>query len=101
MVERPDRSNSGAKRADAPKRKLVENRIEEINQQLQQLHLGDEVTISYYCFYGRQYRTITGTIVWIDLFWKELQIGETVTGFSEIDEIINSDKYKEPLVFMV
>ena len=70
-----------------PQRELSESRIEEINQQLQLLRIGDEVTISYYCFYGRQYRTITEVIDRIDPFWKEIQIGGTVIGFSEIHEI--------------
>lgn len=74
-------------KTDVPQRELLESRIEEINQQLQMLRIGDEVTISYYCFYGGQYRTITEVISKIDLFWKEIQIGGTVIGFSEIHEI--------------
>lgn len=74
-------------KTDVPQRELSENRIEEINQQLQLLQIGDEVTISYYCYYGRQYRRITNIIDRIDPFWKEIQVGGTVIGFSEIHEI--------------
>lgn len=70
-----------------PRKELSESRIEEINQQLQMLQKGDRVNLSYYCSYGRQYRETTGIIVRIDLFWNELQVGETVIGFSEIDDI--------------
>lgn len=73
-----------------PKKELSESRIEEINHQLQMLKKGDIVTLSYYCSYGRQYRTITEVISKIDLFWKEIQIGGTVIGFSEIHEIRNN-----------
>lgn len=75
-----------------PRKELSESRIEEINQQLKMLQIGDEVTISYYCFYGRQYRTITETIVRIDLFWKALQVGEMLICFSEIYKIAKVEK---------
>ena len=74
-----------------PRKELSESRIEEINQQLQMLQKGDRVNLLYYCSYGRQYREATGIIVRIDLFWNELQVGETVIGFSEIDEIRKSE----------
>ena len=71
----------------APRKELSESRIEEINQQLQMLQAGDTITISYYCSYEKQYRAIKETIIRIDSFWKELQIGGTVISFSEIEEI--------------
>ena len=74
------------------KRELSESRIEEIAQQLQMLKMGDKVTLSYYCSYGRQYRTITEKVVKIDMFWKELQIGGILICFSEIHEIALVDK---------
>ena len=70
-----------------PKKELSDSRIEEINQQLHWLRIGYKVTISYYCYFGKQYRTVTDRIVRIDTFWKEIQVGETVIDFSEIDEI--------------
>ena len=69
------------------KRELMESRIEEINQLLKVLQVGDMVTLCYYCSYGKQYRTIIGKILKVDMFWKEFQVGETVIGFSEIYEI--------------
>lgn len=74
-----------------PRKELSESRIEEINKMLQMLQKGDRVNLLYYCSYGRQYREATGIIVRIDLFWNELQVGETVIGFSEIDEIRKSE----------
>ena len=75
-------------RQSYPKRELTESRIEEIAQQLNKLQLGDIVTITYYCYYGRHYCTLTERIVKIDMFWKELQIGKISVRFSEIDEIV-------------
>ena len=70
-----------------PKRELTEERINELNQCLSQLKCGDVVTVKYYCHYGRQYQQLTGVVVKVDAFWKALQIGETVIGFLEINEI--------------
>lgn len=79
-------------RQSYPQRELTESRIEEIAHQLNKLRLGDIVTITYYCCYGRHYCTLTEKIVKIDMFWKELQIGKTSVRFFEIDEIIVVEK---------
>ena len=71
----------------ALRRELSETRIEEIDHQLRALKIGDKVTVSYYCYYGKQYRTITEKVMKIDLFWKEVQLGETIICFSEIEDI--------------
>ena len=68
-------------------RELSETRIEEIDHQLQALKVGDKVAVSYYCYYGRQYRTITEKVMKIDLLWKAIQLGGTTINFSEIEDI--------------
>ena len=70
-----------------PRKELSEERIEEINQCLSQLKCGDVVTVKYYCHYGKQYLQLTDIVTKVDPFWKLLQIGGIVIGFSEIDEI--------------
>lgn len=70
-----------------PKRELTEERINELNQCLSQLKCGDAVTVKYYCNYGKQYLQLTDVVTKVDPFWKLLQIGGIVIGFSEIDEI--------------
>ena len=72
------------------KRELESDRIEELNKILSLLQPGDEVTVEYYCQYGRQYKKLTGKVNKIDLFWKELQIGESFIAFQEISNIISS-----------
>ena len=70
-----------------PKRELENDRIEELNENLSVLHPGDEVTVEYYCQYGQQYKRITGEVKKIDLFWKELYVGEIAVAFREISNI--------------
>ena len=72
----------------SPKRELTGERMEEINRTLIALQTGDIVTVTYYCQYGRSYRQLSGVVGKIDLFWKEIQIGEVSIYFSEIYEII-------------
>lgn len=71
-----------------PKRELERDRIEEINDSLVSLNLGDEVTVEYYCQYGQQYKKITGEVKKIDLFWKEIWVGDVAIAFQEISNII-------------
>lgn len=70
-----------------PKRELEKDKIDELNESLSMLHPGDEVTVEYYCQYGNQYKQLTGMVKKIDLFWKELQIGESFVAFQEISNI--------------
>lgn len=71
-----------------PKRELERDRIEEINELLTKIKPGDKVTIEYYCQYGKQYKHLTGKVNKIDLFWKELQIGESFIAFQELSNIV-------------
>ena len=70
-----------------PKKELAEDRISEINLCLSELQVGDIVTLSYYCQYGKQYRQLAGAVTRIDSFWKEIQIGDVTVYFSEVDTI--------------
>ena len=66
---------------------LSEDKIEEINRKLNLLEVGDFVTISFYCQYGKQYRQITGKVKKFDLFWKAIQIEDITIYFTEIEKI--------------
>jgi hypothetical protein len=70
-----------------PKRELEQDRIEEINELLNRINIGDEITVEYYCQYGKKYKWLTGTVTKIDAFWKELQIEESSVSFKEIFNI--------------
>ena len=72
-----------------PKRELERDRIEELNESLSILCPGDEVTVEYYCQYGKQYKKLTGKIKKIDTFWKELQIDDSFVAFCEISNILS------------
>lgn len=65
----------------------AEDRIKELNEALLNLKCGDRVTVKYYCQYGSQEKTLTGTLRRIDTFWHEIQIEETAINFSEIVKI--------------
>lgn len=70
-----------------PKRELAEDRIEELNECLMELHTGDEVIVEYYCQYESRYKQLTGYVKKIDLYWEAIQIGECLIAFSEISNI--------------
>ena len=72
-------------------RELTEDRIQEISQCLVKLQIGDTITLTYYCQYGKQYRKLTGTISKMDFFWKEIQVGNVKVYFSEIETIIKEN----------
>ena len=66
---------------------LSEDRIAEINEIIAALIPGDIVTAEFFCQYEMTYKRITGSVKKIDLYWKELQIGETTVSFYEINRI--------------
>ena len=72
-----------------PQKELAEDRIEELNNKLTTLEVGDRVILTYYCQYAKSYAQLSGTITKIDSFWKTLQIGEQTIDFCEIDSITN------------
>lgn len=71
----------------SPKKELVDDRIAELNEMLTMIKIGDKVTVDYYCQYGQKYETLTGTVTKVDLFWKEVLLGETTVAFDEIANI--------------
>lgn len=71
----------------SPKKELTEYRIQEINETLSGLKLGDNVSIIYYCQYGNIYKSIKGNFEKLDLYWKEVCVAGTVISISEIDSI--------------
>lgn len=70
-----------------PQKELTEDRIEELNQKLSRIQLGDIVTLRYYCQYARSYNKLTGMITKMDTFWKALQLDGKTIEFCEIDDI--------------
>lgn len=77
------------------KKELSESEIAEINDQLVTLNEGDVISVNYYCNYSKQYRKITGTIMKIDSFWKEVQIEKRLLVFLKLKALpVNySDAY--------
>ena len=70
-----------------PRKELLESRIEEINRKLSLLEVGDIITISFYCHYGKQYQQITGMVRKVDSFCKTIQIEDTPIYFTAIVKI--------------
>lgn len=60
-----------------------------IQQQLSQLHRGQQVTVIYDGKFENKRMRISGTVVSVDNYWQVLQIRNTVIDFSEICEIIH------------
>lgn len=71
-----------------PRRYLAEDSIIELNQKLSNLRNGEIVTVVYYCEYGQEYRQLTGPLEKVDLYWKNLLVGNTCISFNELFDII-------------
>lgn len=71
-----------------PKVELADDRKEELNQCLMELHPGVEVSLEYYCQYESRYKKISGQVKKVDLYWETIQIGESTIGLSEISDIM-------------
>ena len=52
------------------------------------LHKGQIITVVYYGIYEQAYLQLTGPVSKIDSYWSNLQVGNTVISFSEIDQLI-------------
>ena len=85
----------GLKEAIAAKERVIEPRrypsddaIAEINASLLDLQKGQIITVVYYGIYEQAYLQLTGPVSKIDSYWSNLQIGNTVISFSEIDQLI-------------
>lgn len=68
-----------------PCRELSEERLEELNWQLEQLVSGDQVEILYYC--QGEYRTIAGIFFGVDAAGGKLRIGEMSIPFQNIYDL--------------
>ena len=85
----------GLKEAIAAKERVIEPRrypsddaIAEINASLMDLQKGQIITVVYYGIYEQAYLQLTGPVSKIDSYWSNLQVGNTVISFSEIDQLI-------------
>ena len=71
-------------RQPEPRRELAQDAIEELNYIIKKLHIGDIVTVAYYCNYRREYCQRTGILTRNDNYWKFLQIGALCVDYSDI-----------------
>lgn len=85
----------GLKEALAAKERIPEERkilavdaIEELNRTLTELDKGATITVVYYCIHGQCYNQLTGPLIKVDPFWRNLQLGQTCIDFEDIYEII-------------
>ena len=71
-----------------PRRYLSEEAIAEINAMLNTLRKGQIVTVVYYGVYEQDYFQLTGPVVKVDPYWHNLQVGNTIIDFPEIDKLL-------------
>ena len=71
-----------------PRRYLSEDAIAEINDALLGLHKGQIITIVYYQDYEQAYRQLTGPVMKVDSYWKNIQIGNITIEFPEISQLL-------------
>ena len=71
-----------------PRRYLSEDMIAEIDKILNSLRKGQIVTVVYYGVYEQEYLQLTGPVTKVDPYWHNLQIGDAVIDFPEIDKLI-------------
>lgn len=55
---------------------------------LLKLHKGQIVTVVYYGIYEQIYLQLTGPVKKVDSYWRNLQIGNTIIDFPEIDQLL-------------
>ena len=86
---------TGLREAIAAKERVIEPRrypsedvIAEINATLLKLHKGQIVTVVYYGIYEQIYLQLTGTVKKVDSYWRNLQIGNSIIDFPEIDQLL-------------
>ncbi len=70
---------------------LSEEQLEELDQQLQQLSMGDMIGVEYYA--GRSYVTIRGRLRKIDPLHKTMTVEETVIPMRSILRVNPLDEY--------
>lgn len=75
-------------RQPEPRKELAQDAIEELNRTINELAVGEVVTVVYYCQYGEGYRQITGTLAKLDVHWGFLQVGNICVDLCEILQIV-------------
>lgn len=71
-------------RQPEPRRELAQDAIEELDNAIRNLRIGNVVTIVYYCSYRGEYCQITGSLTKTDNYWMYLQVGEVCVDYSDI-----------------
>ena len=75
-------------RVTEPRRYLSDDAIAEINDALLSLQKGQLITIVYYGIYEQAYLQLTGPVIKVDPYWRNIQIEGVSIDFSEIFELI-------------
>lgn len=86
---------SEKERQQGAKRILTEDRIEEINQKMNAIKIGDKISVVYYCQYARRYQYTSGSVTGIDTYCRCLEIERVSVGFDEIYDIYEYTKLQE------
>ena len=71
-----------------PRKELTDYMKEQINNALQELRKGQQVTVVYYGSMEQETLQITGTVMKVDAYWQTLQVNKVAIDFTEIYEII-------------
>lgn len=70
-----------------PRRELAQDAIEELDQAIRNLQIGDMITVVYYCKYRTEYCQLTGILEKSDTYWCYLQVGAVCVDYSDILKI--------------
>lgn len=79
-----------------PRIELTEERKAEINQILQELKKGEQITVVYYCMYEENYLQLTGALTKVEPYWNVLQLDNICIDFSDIYDIILIETINPP-----
>ena len=84
-------------RVPEPRRYPSEEAIAEINTTLLGLHKGQIVTVVYYGVYEQIYLQLTGPVTKVDSYLQNIQIGNTIIDFLEIDQLLTDVPVMTPI----
>lgn len=71
-----------------PRRYLSDDAVDEINKTLNNLKKGQLVTVVYYGSYEQEYLQLTGPVLKVDPYWKNIQIETVSIDFTEIYDLV-------------
>ena len=71
-----------------PRRYLSDDAVDEINKILNNLKKGQLVTVVYYGSYEQEYLQLTGPVLKVDPYWKNIQIETVSIDFTEIYDLV-------------